>query len=149
MSRFNLCRSKDKQWYFTLSARNGEIISTSEMYKTKKSALNGIRSVKENAGNFDMKIIETQNWARDRGIYDKGTVLSQAQKALEEVNELVLGAKEGDRDKIMDGIGDTIVCLINTAYLADMSLTECLEYSLNEIKKRSGRMVDGIFVKNQ
>ncbi len=38
--------SKDKQFYFVLIAPNGEIIATSEMYKTKQSCKKGIEAVK-------------------------------------------------------------------------------------------------------
>jgi uncharacterized protein len=37
------------QFYFNLKAGNGEIILTSEMYKAKNSAENGIDSIKTNA----------------------------------------------------------------------------------------------------
>jgi uncharacterized protein YegP (UPF0339 family) len=46
--KFVLKRSGD-QYMFNLKAGNGEIIATSERYKTKDGALNGIQSVKDNA----------------------------------------------------------------------------------------------------
>jgi uncharacterized protein YegP (UPF0339 family) len=51
MAKFVLSKSSDGQFYFTLRADNGERILTSEMYKAKPGALNGIESVKKNAGN--------------------------------------------------------------------------------------------------
>lgn len=47
--KFEIKKSSDHQWYFILKARNGEIIATSETYKTKQSCKKGIRSVKINA----------------------------------------------------------------------------------------------------
>jgi uncharacterized protein YegP (UPF0339 family) len=49
--RFELKRSSDGQFYFTLHAANNEKILTSEMYKAKDGAENGIASVKTNASN--------------------------------------------------------------------------------------------------
>lgn len=49
-SAFELKQAKDGQFYFNLKAGNGETILTSEMYKAKPGALNGIESVKKNAG---------------------------------------------------------------------------------------------------
>lgn len=49
-SKFHLKKAKDGQFHFNLTAGNGEIILTSELYKAKDSALNGIESVKKNAG---------------------------------------------------------------------------------------------------
>ena len=49
MGMFELKSAKDGQFYFNLKAGNGEVILTSEMYKAKDGALNGIESVKTNA----------------------------------------------------------------------------------------------------
>ena len=46
---FQLKTAKDGQFYFNLTAKNGQIIATSEMYTTKAACENGIESVKENA----------------------------------------------------------------------------------------------------
>lgn len=47
--KFELKTAKDGQFYFNLTAKNGQVIATSEMYKSKEAALNGINAVKENA----------------------------------------------------------------------------------------------------
>jgi uncharacterized protein YegP (UPF0339 family) len=47
--KFLIKKSSDGQFHFSLKAGNGEIILTSELYKTKASALNGIASVRKNA----------------------------------------------------------------------------------------------------
>ena len=48
--KFELKKSKNDKFYFTLNAENGQVVLTSEMYEAKASALNGIESVKKNAG---------------------------------------------------------------------------------------------------
>ncbi len=47
--KFELYKDKAGEFRFRLKARNGEIIATSEGYKAKPSALNGIESVRKNA----------------------------------------------------------------------------------------------------
>ncbi len=47
--KFKVEATKNGQYMFNLKASNGEIILTSEMYKTKKGLRNGIKSVKTNA----------------------------------------------------------------------------------------------------
>jgi uncharacterized protein YegP (UPF0339 family) len=47
--KFQLKKAKNGQFYFNLLAGNGEVILTSEMYKAKPSAKNGIASVMKNA----------------------------------------------------------------------------------------------------
>ncbi len=46
---FILKKSKSDQYYFVLTAKNGQTIAQSEMYNSKAAAENGIESVKENA----------------------------------------------------------------------------------------------------
>jgi uncharacterized protein len=48
--KFELKRSKNDKFYFSLLAGNGQTILSSEMYEAKASAVNGIASVKKNAG---------------------------------------------------------------------------------------------------
>jgi uncharacterized protein YegP (UPF0339 family) len=48
--KFELHKDKSGGVRFRLKAGNGEIIATSESYKTKAAAANGIDSVKRNAG---------------------------------------------------------------------------------------------------
>ncbi len=47
--KFKIFTGKDKQFYFKLTARNGEPILASEGYKAKSGCKNGIASVKKNA----------------------------------------------------------------------------------------------------
>ncbi len=46
---FEIKTVKDGQTFFNLKAANGQTILSSEMYKAKESALNGVESVKKNA----------------------------------------------------------------------------------------------------
>jgi uncharacterized protein YegP (UPF0339 family) len=48
--KFELYEDKSGGFRFRLKAGNGEIIASSESYKTKAAAQNGIESVKKNAG---------------------------------------------------------------------------------------------------
>jgi uncharacterized protein YegP (UPF0339 family) len=56
---YELSKSSDGQIRFVLKAGNGEIILTSELYKTKASAQNGIASVQTNSpddAQYDRKV---------------------------------------------------------------------------------------------
>jgi len=46
---FEIKLAADKQYYFILKAKNGEVIVTSEMYTTKAMCKKGIKSVRWNA----------------------------------------------------------------------------------------------------
>lgn len=47
--KYEVYTDKAGEFRFRLKAKNGEIIATSEGYKAKASALNGIESIKKNA----------------------------------------------------------------------------------------------------
>ena len=48
--KFELYKDKAGKFRFRLKASNGQVIATGEAYETKASALNGIESVRKNAG---------------------------------------------------------------------------------------------------
>lgn len=94
---------------------------------------------------YEMKVVQ---WSEARKIIPNSTAIAQAKKAVEEVNELYDALIEGNIPKAKDGIGDTVVCLINVCALLDVNLTDCLEIAYEEIKDRKGYMnEEGIFVK--
>lgn len=41
-----LKKSKDRQWYFIVVARNGRTLVTSETYRTKQNAIKGINALR-------------------------------------------------------------------------------------------------------
>jgi len=49
---------KSGGYRFRLKAGNGEVIASSESYKTKASALNGVESVKKNASSDVVDLTE-------------------------------------------------------------------------------------------
>lgn len=51
--KFVVTKGKDEKYYFNLKAGNGEIILTSQGYKSKDDCLNCIESVKKNSANED------------------------------------------------------------------------------------------------
>ena len=55
-AKFEVYTDKAGEYRFRLKAPNGEIIAISEGYRTKKSCMNGIQSVKKNV--LKPKIVE-------------------------------------------------------------------------------------------
>jgi uncharacterized protein len=57
-AKFQIKRAKNGEFHFNLLAGNGEVILSSELYKAKASAKNGIASVKKNSaldGRFEKR----------------------------------------------------------------------------------------------
>jgi len=89
-----------------------------------------------------------REWARERGLYDKGDPKTQTLKLMEEAGEICRAVLKNDREAIIDGIGDCVVVLTNLAELNDMSIEECIRYAYDEIKNRTGKMDNGTFKKD-
>ena len=87
-------------------------------------------------------------WAGDRGILSNGTVSGQMEKLQEELDELKLAIAESNQDEILDAIGDMQVVLIILAQMQGMSAYKALMSAYGVIAKRTGKMVDGVFVKD-
>jgi hypothetical protein len=95
-------------------------------------------------------------WGLDKGITGpngKATLLTQLAKTQEELTEtrdaaVALDCGHPTYSQIQDGIGDQVVTLILAAELASTTLEECLALAYAEIKGRTGKMVDGTFVKD-
>jgi len=72
----------------------------------------------------------------------------QLNKFEEEAVEMIDAIDQRNVDKVRDEMGDVVVTLAIQAHLWGLSLTECLDEAYNKIASRSGRMIDGVFVKD-
>lgn len=112
-------------------------------------------------------------WANDKGIFDKSNPIKQISKTQEELDETLTALKrlesidlqrEGVQQELFpvdteeemnalfeakDGIGDMLVTIIILAEMVGFDTVECLEAAYNVIKNRTGKMVDGLFVKDR
>lgn len=94
---------------------------------------------------LELKVIR---WAEDRKIIPNATPQAQLNKTLEELAELFQAESQQNTKKIIDGVGDTLVCLINYCALKDIDMLVCLQAAYEEIKDRKGTLLpDGTFVK--
>jgi hypothetical protein len=56
--------------------------------------------------------------------------------------------QEDAKIDLIDGIGDTTVTLILAAEMAGLDFQACLQAAYDEIKGRTGKMNNGVFVKD-
>lgn len=97
---------------------------------------------------MNSKIEQVEEWFRVRGL-DKAEPSKQMLKLYEELGELSSGIAKNQPDAIIDGLGDVLVVLIGLSMQLGLDLTECLEVAYKEIKDRKGKLVNGIFVKEE
>ena len=68
--------------------------------------------------------------------------------AMEEAGELGRALLKDDIEQQIDAIGDMVVVLTNLSELIDVPIEECIESAYEVISKRTGKMVNGTFVKD-
>jgi NTP pyrophosphatase (non-canonical NTP hydrolase) len=90
-----------------------------------------------------------RDWAGERGLYTKGDKKTQFCKLMEEAGELGRAILKEDQPEIVDAIGDMVVVLTNMAHLSGTTIEKCIDTAYNVISKRTGRMVNGTFVKDE
>jgi NTP pyrophosphatase (non-canonical NTP hydrolase) len=89
-----------------------------------------------------------REWAKEKGIYDSGSSGVQYLKLIEEAGELAEALLKKNKAEIKDAIGDMVVVLTSIAKFEDMLIEDCISSAYNVIAKRTGKMVNGTFVKD-
>jgi len=90
-----------------------------------------------------------RDWAGERGLYTKGDKKTQFCKLMEEAGELGRAVLKDDQPEFVDAIGDMVVVLTNMAHLGGTTIEECIDAAYEVISKRTGKMVNGTFVKDE
>jgi len=88
MGKFEVTSRKNGEYQFNLKATNGQVILTSQGYKTKASCLNGVESVKKNSQ--DKKRFETKVASNGKPYFNlmatNGQIIGSSQMYSNEVN---------------------------------------------------------------
>ena len=88
-------------------------------------------------------------WAKSRGLFDKGDAKTQYIKLQEEAGELAKALLKDDEEEVIDAIGDIVVVLTNLAHIKGVSIERCIACAYDVINKRTGKMINGTFVKDE
>lgn len=110
---------------------------------------------------FDNEFEPIREWADNKGIYDKGDPKTQLIKLFEEAGELSKAILKNDKEEIIDAIGDCVIVLTNLCVLCDLykegnislyeriQIEDCVNSAYNIILNRTGKMLNGTFVKDE
>jgi NTP pyrophosphatase (non-canonical NTP hydrolase) len=96
----------------------------------------------------DAMFSRIREWAQDRGLYDEGNAHTQYVKLQEEAGELAKALLKNDKPEIIDAIGDMVVVLTNLSHMQGVTIEECIDSAYRVISKRTGKMINGTFVKD-
>ena len=89
-----------------------------------------------------------RQWAIARNL-QTGETAKQMVKLMEEVGELASGMARDNINKIIDSIGDAYVVLTILALQYGIDIEMCIDEAYETIKDRKGKLVNGIFVKEE
>ena len=92
---------------------------------------------------------QIRDWAQERGLYDSGNTVTQYVKLQEECGELAKALLKDDQPEVIDAIGDIVVVLTNLAHQRGNHIETSISSAYNEIKGRTGQMINGTFVKDE
>lgn len=89
-----------------------------------------------------------EEWSKDKGL-NNADPTKQFLKVSEEFGEIAAAMARGQYEELKDAIGDTIVTLIILSQQHGLTVEECLAQAYGVISKRTGKMVNGVFVKSE
>ncbi len=112
---------------------------------TKRATLNGSIEYMKTDNRFQL----IRDWAGERGLYTRGDTKTQFCKLMEEAGELGRAVLKDDQPEFIDAIGDMVVVLTNLAHLNGVTIEDCIDSAYKVISKRTGKMVNGTFVKDE
>ena len=90
-----------------------------------------------------------RNWGFQKGILQGGDTKTQLIKLYEEAGELSEAVLKNNKNDIIDAVGDIIIVLTNFAELQGVCIEDCIQSAYNEVSNRTGRMINGTFVKDE
>lgn len=88
------------------------------------------------------------DWARDKNIISHDNYPKQMMKVMEELGELSSSILKDDYNNEIDSFGDVLVTLIILAKQRNIDLVGSLRSAYDTIKNRTGKTVNGTFIKN-
>ena len=95
----------------------------------------------------DLKVL-IEKWAINKGLHTLEPS-KQMLKLMEEVGELAGALAKQKKHEVVDSIGDIFVVLTILSLQLKLDIGMCIESAYNEIKDRKGKVVDGIFIKEE
>ena len=89
-----------------------------------------------------------EKWAIERNL-NTADPAKQTIKLGEEFGELCQGIAKNNIDQVKDSIGDMYVVLTILSMQLGLNIEDCISRAYAEIKDRKGKMVNGVFVKEE
>jgi NTP pyrophosphatase (non-canonical NTP hydrolase) len=89
-----------------------------------------------------------KQWAKDKNLHT-AEPSKQMLKLGEEFGELCDALAKSKAHIVQDSIGDMYVVLTILAMQLGLDIEECINLAYDEIKDRKGKMINGVFIKQE
>ncbi len=95
-----------------------------------------------------MRKKEILEWAEPKGLLNPQLAPQQFMKLSEEIGELANAILKGNKIEQIDALGDIKVVITILAEQLGFDIDECEEIAYQEIKNRTGKTINGTFIKD-
>jgi len=95
-----------------------------------------------------MRKKEILEWAEPKGLLNPQLAPQQFMKLSEEVGELANAILKGNKIEQIDALGDIKIVITILAEQLGFDIDECEEIAYQEIKNRTGKTINGTFIKD-
>lgn len=92
--------------------------------------------------------IKIEQWAKDRNLHTADPS-KQVMKLGEEFGELCQAYVKNKESQLKDSIGDMYVVITILSLQLGLDVEDCIQMAYDEIKDRKGKMVNGVFIKEE
>ena len=126
------------------------MFNSNRSYIYNKAFYEKFKNINKKCNKKPLKMFQQiRDWAEERGLYKSGDTKTQYLKLIEEAGELSEGLLKNNQDEVIDAIGDMVVVLTNLAHQRGVHIETCISSAYNEIQNRTGKMINGTFVKDE
>lgn len=98
--------------------------------------------------NIALTTAKIKEWAEERNLHIADSN-KQILKLGEEFGELCEGMAKSKPEQVKDSIGDIYIVLTILSMQLNLNIETCIQLAYEEIADRKGRMVNGVYVKEE
>lgn len=113
-----------------------------------KDLMDEIEPPEPDEHSFETITANVRSWSFNRGLH-KADPARQMLKLTEEIGELAAAIIRNKKGDIVDALGDVVVVLTILCQQFDLGLTGCFWEAYQVIKDRTGKTVNGVYVKSE
>mgnify|MGYP001385163562 CR=1 FL=1 len=125
--------------------------SDQELFKKRLATIEWlVKCAEKVVGNVNLNELTDaiRKWSKDRKL-NIADPTKQVLKLGEEFGELCEAMAKGRFEQVIDSVGDMYVVMTILCQQLKVNIEDCIQQAYDEIKSRKGKMINGVFVKEE